>query len=343
MDASPPDFAHTLWVESRALGRTGIKVSALGFGCGAVGGLMVRGERDEQVRSIARALEAGINYFDTAPSYGDGASEENLGRALHELGVHDRVVVGTKVRLGAAELTSPRAAIRRSLAASLGRLGLDQVHVVHLHNPIGVETPSSTDAGIATGAALEEVAEGLSRAVEEGLAHHAGFTAVGATESLKRLAANPAYETVQAYLNVLNPSGIRAGAAGGQQDFDGLIPHAAEHGVGVIAIRVYAAGALSAGPERHPLAWLPPRPLVPGSDYDADVQRAARLQRTAYELGLQSVLELGLRFALTAPGVSTVLVGLSSFEHLEAAIGWSEHGPLPEDHFRLLLEMAEAS
>jgi len=330
-------------VESRPLGRTGIEVSALGFGCGAVGGLMVRGDRNEQVRSIARALEAGINYFDTAPSYGDGTSEENLGRALHELGVRDRVVVGTKVRLGAAELGSPGAAIRRSLAASLGRLGLDQVHVVHLHNPIGVETPSPTDPGVATATALEEIAEGLLRAVEEGLARHVGFTAVGATEALKRLAASPAYETVQAYLNVLDPSGIRAGAAGGQQDFDGLIPHAADHGVGVIAIRVYAAGALSAGPERHPLAWLPPRPLVPGSDYDSDVQRAARLQRTAYELGLQSVLELGLRFALTAPGVSTALVGLSDFEHLEAAIGWSERGPLPQDQFERLLEIAEAS
>ena len=304
---------------------------------------MVRGDRNEQVRSIARALDAGINYFDTAPSYGDGASEENLGRALHELRVHNRVVVGTKVRLGAAKLSSPGAAIRDSLAASLRRLGLDQVDVVHLHNPIGVETPNPADPGVPTRAALEEVAEGLLRSVEEGMARHVGFTAVGAADGLKRLAASPAYETVQAYLNVLDPSGIRAGAAGGQHDFDGLIPHAAEHGVGVIAIRVYAAGALSAGPERHPVAWLPPRPLIPGSDYDADVQRAARLQSTAYELGLTSVLELGLRFALTAPGVSTVLVGLSSFEHLEAAVGWSEQGPLPEDQFRLLLGMAEAS
>ncbi|HKF17357.1 MAG TPA: aldo/keto reductase [Candidatus Dormibacteraeota bacterium] len=328
-------------METRSLGRTGIEVSVLGFGCGAVGGLMVRGDQNEQVRSIARALEAGVNYFDTAPSYGDGSSEQNLGRALHELGVHDRVVVGTKVRLGTAELSEPVTAIRRSLGASLGRLGLDHVHVVHLHNPIGVETPNPTDPGVPTRAALEEVADGLQRMVEEGLARHVGFTGVGAAESLKRLAASPAYETVQAYFNVLDPSGLRAGVAGGQQDFEGLIPHAEEHGVGVIAIRVYAAGALSGRPERHPLAWLPPRPLVPGSDYDADVERARRLERTAAELGLQSVLELGLRFALTAPGVSTALVGLSGFEHLEAAIRWGERGRLRPDQFRLLLEMAE--
>jgi aryl-alcohol dehydrogenase-like predicted oxidoreductase len=79
-----------------------------------------------------------------------------------------------------------------------------------------------------------------------------------------------------------------------------------------------------------------------GSDYDADVQRALRLQSMAHEVGLQSVLELGLRFALTAPHLSTVLVGLSGIEHLEAAIGWSEHGSLPEDQFRLLRETAGA-
>lgn len=304
---------------------------------------MVRGDRSQQVRSIARALESGINYFDTAPSYGDGASEENLGRALQELGVKDQALVGTKVRLTTAELSQPATAIRRSLAASLRRLGLDHVPLVHLHNPIGLETADPTDHGVPVRAALEEVAEGFRRMIEEGLVSHVGFTAVGATEALQRLAASPLYETAQAYFNVLDPSGIRAGAAGGQQDFEGLISLAADHRVGVIAIRVYAAGALSAVPERHPVAWLPSQPLIPGADYDADIGRARRLQRTAAQLGMESVLELGLRFALTAPGVSTALVGLSDIEHLEAAIRWSERGALPRDQFKLLLEMAQTS
>ena len=329
-------------MENRALGRTGLQVSALGFGCGAVGGLMVRGDRKEQVRSVGTALDAGVNYFDTAPSYGDGASEENLGHALRELGAADRVVVGTKVRLTAAELARPAPAVRRSLEESLSRLGRDRVDVVHLHNPIGVETGDPSDPGVAARAAAEEVAEGLTRTVEDGLARHVGFTAVGATGDLKRLAADPTYETVQAYLNVLNPSGLRPGAAGGQQDFDGLVGHASEHGCGVIAIRVYAAGALSGRPERHPLAGLPPQPLILGSEYKADVQRASRLDGIAADLGLESVLELGLRFSLAAPGVSVALVGLSSLGHLEAAIRWSERGPLPHDDLERLLEMAAA-
>ncbi|MDQ3811060.1 MAG: aldo/keto reductase, partial [Chloroflexota bacterium] len=77
-------------MEQRDLGRTGLKVSALGFGCGAVGGLMVLGEADEQRRAVGRALDAGITYFDTAPSYGDGRSEVNLGRVMSELGAWQR-------------------------------------------------------------------------------------------------------------------------------------------------------------------------------------------------------------------------------------------------------------
>lgn len=329
-------------IERRALGSTGLEVSALGFGCGAVGGLMVGGDRAEQARSVGQALEAGINYFDTAPSYGDGVSEENLGRCLRELGARERVVVGTKVRFSAAELDRPAVAVRRSLEASLERLRLDHVELLHLHNPVGLETGDDANAGVPTRAALEDVADGLRRAVEEGLARHVGFTGVGASDALGELAGDPAYETVQAYLNVLNPSAVRAGSAGGQQDFAGLVARAADRGLGVIAIRVYAAGALSAAPQRHPLAGLPGSPLIPGSDYESDLERARRLQRLAAELELESVLELGLRFAIGAPGVSTALVGLSSFEHLDTALRWAGRGALQGDEFDRLVEMAGA-
>jgi aryl-alcohol dehydrogenase-like predicted oxidoreductase len=93
-----------LWgtaMEMRIFGRTGLKLSVLGFGCGAVGGLMVRGDPVDQERTIARAIGAGVNYFDTAVQYGDGESEKNLGRILHQLRPPD-AVVGTKVRLPSA-------------------------------------------------------------------------------------------------------------------------------------------------------------------------------------------------------------------------------------------------
>src|SRR6201995_1084345 len=105
-------------MEMRTFGRTGLRVSILGFGCGAVGGLMVRGAPADQERAVARALEAGVNHFDTAPAYGDGASEQNLGRVLATL--KPDVMVSTKVRLAARRNVA--ADIAASLDASLQRL-----------------------------------------------------------------------------------------------------------------------------------------------------------------------------------------------------------------------------
>src|ERR1700682_4764335 len=72
-------------VELRKLGRTGLEISVLGFGCGAVGGLMVRGSSSEQEQAVARALELGINFFDTAPEDGDGELERNNGGILKNM------------------------------------------------------------------------------------------------------------------------------------------------------------------------------------------------------------------------------------------------------------------
>src|SRR5262249_15599921 len=123
-------------MEMRAFGRTGLRFSILGFGCGAVGGLMVRGDGADQERTVARALEAGVNYFDTAVQYGDGASETNLGRVLKAL-KPGNAVVGTKVRLKPEEFPRIGAAVTASLEGSLTRLGLERVDIFHLHNSIG--------------------------------------------------------------------------------------------------------------------------------------------------------------------------------------------------------------
>src|ERR1700724_2412846 len=111
-------------MDLRGFGRTGMKLSLLGFGCGAVGGLMVRGDALDQERTIARAIAAGVNYFDTAVQYGDGESEKNLGRVLHNLKASD-VVVGTKVRLLSAEFGRIQAAVATSLEGSLARVRRD--------------------------------------------------------------------------------------------------------------------------------------------------------------------------------------------------------------------------
>jgi L-galactose dehydrogenase/L-glyceraldehyde 3-phosphate reductase len=107
-------------MQTRVFGRTGMRLP-VGFGCGAVGGLMVRGDRRDQERTIARAIDVGVNYFDTAVQYGNGESEKNLGRILQNL-KPSNAVVGTKVRLPSAKFSSIADTVATSLEGSLARL-----------------------------------------------------------------------------------------------------------------------------------------------------------------------------------------------------------------------------
>ena len=332
-------------MDHRKLGATGLRVSALGFGTGAIGGLFVRGDRSEQLRAAARALEAGITYFDTAPSYGDGRSEENLGEVLRDLDAWERVVVGTKVRLRPPDLRDPQAAIAHSIEGSLQRLGRDAVDLLQLHNPIAGKRdtgPLETASGgmLDLDAVLGGVAEGLHRAVRRGSARYAGITGLGDATALHTLVGAAGFATVQTYFNVLNPSAGFPGASGGAQDFGGLIDKAAGAGMAVIAIRVMAAGAIASAPARHAIAGDPGAPLVRGAAYSRDLERAHAIKALAMELRAEGPLELALRFALAKPGVSTVLVGYSDVAQVEDAIRWAERGPLPEDIVRRLADGA---
>ena len=134
-------------MDIRVFGRTGMHLSVLGFGCGAVGGLMVRGDPADQERTIASAIAPGVNYFDTAVLYGNGESEKNLGRVLRNLKATD-VLVGTKVRLPSEQFGRIADAAAKSLEGSLARLSRDCVDIFHLHNAItdaGGGTPSLSD------------------------------------------------------------------------------------------------------------------------------------------------------------------------------------------------------
>ena len=86
-------------MQYRTIGKTGLQVSEIGFGCGNNAVLMVKAPHEDQVKAVRHALDAGINFFDTAFAYGLGKSEENLGGILHELGAEP--VISTKIRLEA--------------------------------------------------------------------------------------------------------------------------------------------------------------------------------------------------------------------------------------------------
>jgi aryl-alcohol dehydrogenase-like predicted oxidoreductase len=325
-------------VEQRALGRTGLNVLALGFGCGAVGGLFVRGTEAEQRQAFDEAVAAGITYFDTAPGYGDGASESNLGKVLHATG--SPVVVGTKVRLSEADLADAVGAVRRSVEVSLRRLRRDRVDLIQLHNRVGAHREGRSGQ-LALADVLGPVLDSLRQIKEDGLAGHIGFTGLGETAALEAVVASGAVETMQAYLNALNPSAGWAGSApSGGQDFGGLVDRAAAAGMGVIVIRPLAGGALGVEETRHPYANQGGGGLVSGADFDSDVRRAQAMATLARESGLESPAELSVRLAQAKPGVSTVLVGYSDREQLAAALRWTARGPLDPAVIKHVLQLS---
>jgi len=307
-------------MEYRTLGKTGVRVSVQGFGCGNVGGLMVRGTPAGRERAVARAIELGVNYFDTAPSYGDGLSERHLGQALRSLKAS--VHVGTKFRVEPGEMADAAGAIARSLEASLTRLGMERVDLFQLHNFIGV-SPTAEQV-------LDTVVPGLERLRRQGKIRFYGITALGETAALHRVIDAGVLDTAQVCYNLLNPSaGVAVPPGFPSQDFGRLLDRARRQQVGAIVIRVLAAGALSGAMGRHPVAVPCVEPIASGPDYATDVRRAQAFEALVREGHAGSLVEAALRFPLASDAVSTVLLGYSSLEHLEFAGAAMAKGPLP--------------
>src|SRR5215831_11121774 len=279
-------------MEYRQLGRTDLRVSEVGYGCGSVGGLMIRGDRDEMTQAVALAIDAGINYFDTARLYGNGQSETNLGQVLRALSAE--VVVGTKVKLDAPDMHDVAGAVVTHVEASLQRLGRERVDVVSLHHPIGARR--DIDRQILDVHDVAAAAEAFSTLVGQGKIRYWGMNAVGDIASVHQAVAAVHPFAVQAVYNLLNPSGsIHVPAGFPFQDYQGVLHAAAEQGIGVFAIRVLAF-----------------RFVI--DDGYAD-----------------SMAEAAIRFVLSNPDISTALVGLASLEQLEQALAAAAKGPLPTE------------
>ena len=313
-------------MQVRVFGRTGLQLSALGFGCGAVGGLMVRGDPADQERTIARAIAAGVNYFDTAVQYGNGESERNLGRVLRKLKPAN-VAIGTKVRLQPGEFGRIADAVALSLDGSLARLGLDRVDIFHLHNPI---TEAGGGLTLSVRQVLADVVPAFERLRQQGKVRFLGITAVGDTRALREVIDSRAFDSAQVVYNMLNPS-----AAEGlppnypAHDYGKLFDHTQAAGVGVVGIRVLAGGALSGSAWRHAIASPPPEPIGSSFTYEADVARARQLLPLVAEGFVASLTEAATRFALAHPTMGTILVGIAAPQQFEDALAAAEKGPLP--------------
>jgi L-galactose dehydrogenase/L-glyceraldehyde 3-phosphate reductase len=315
----------------RELGKTHLRVSEIGFGCGNVGGLMIRGSHKEQIQGVRRAIELGINYFDTAQRYGNGLSETNLGQVLHELQPKD-VIVATKVRIRHEDLVDIRSAVQRSLKQSLRRLHRRSVDVFQLHTQVALtrgdlrpETLGVEDVLGAGG-----VADAFDEARQQGLVSFIGFTGLGEPAALHKVIASERFDVVQTYYNLLNPSaGLFVPSKFVGTNFQLLIQKASEKNMGIVGIRVLAGGALGGAVARqgHAASSLG-RALTNGSDYEADVERVRTLRFLVSD-GIRSLPEAGIKFVLMNNDVSTVLVGFSNTDQIDEAAGCSVQDPFP--------------
>ena len=314
-------------MQLRVFGRSGMQLSVLGFGCGAVGGLMVRGDHADQERTVARALEAGVNYFDTAVQYGDGESEKNIGRILQKLKPAN-AVVGTKVRIPPDDYRRIGEAIATSLDGSLGRLRRDSLDIFHLHNPI---TGQGGGTALSVRQVLDDVVPAFERLRQQGKIRFLGMTAVGDTAALHQVIDACVFDSAQVVYNMLNPSAaVELPENYPAQDYRRVFGHTKAAGVGVVGIRVLAGGALSGSAERHPIAGPAPEPIGSAMSYDADINRARRLLPLVHEGFAASLTEAATRFAISHAAMGTILVGLATPQQFEGALAAVEKGPLTQ-------------
>ena len=229
--------------------------------------------------------------------------------------------------------------VSRSVEDSLQRLDRQYVDLIQLHNHVTLQG-DITHGSLGVEEVLGQVAEAFQALQVQGKVRYYGITGLGETEALNRVIDAGQIHTVQACYNLLNPSaGSKVPPQFAGQDFGRLIEAAAGRSMGVIAIRVLAAGALSGVEERHPTAAPSVMPIGSGHDYEQDVHRARDFNFLIEDGYAEGLVEAALRFALSRREISTVLVSYSSLEHLEKAVEYASKGPLPDEALNQLPEI----
>jgi D-threo-aldose 1-dehydrogenase len=305
-------------------GRTGLEISELAFGGGVTGGILINADEATRYNALRRAVSAGVNWIDTAPVYGDGASEAAIGRHLQAL--VPQPYVSTKVRLEADDLDDLAGAIERSLEQSLKRLNSDWVALFQLHNHLG--------AGVGERLALSPmevlksggVADTFDRLKEQGLIHSSGITAAGDTAACLEVIGSGRFDAAQIYYNAINPSAawrrVPPGWRGGQ-DFSGLITACFHENMGVLNIRPLAGGLLGSTDR-------PQRLFVMTTDTDVDNEmHCAAAVREALGDQFGTPAQAALRFVLGNRDIASRVIGITSIAQLNEAVDAIALGPLP--------------
>jgi aryl-alcohol dehydrogenase-like predicted oxidoreductase len=289
-------------VRYREFGPTGWRVSEIGLGGSWFYGRPEEGllPPEHGIALVRRALELGVNYFDTAPLYGRGRSEEILGQALRD--VREPHYLATKVGYYPEPFDYTRDTVWRGFEASLKRLGRDRVDLIQIH-----ESEMAGWEGIfGPGRTMEALRE----IRDQGLATHIGITGSD-LDLLARAVATGEFVSVITFLkyDLLT-----------QAAKERLVPAAAEHGAAVIAASPLHAGLL--GSKRDD--WMA------GGRFRDEYGKLERLEALLAEEE-EPLPRLALRYLLSDPRVTVVLSGVRTVEELEASAAVSDGRPLDPD------------
>jgi aryl-alcohol dehydrogenase-like predicted oxidoreductase len=300
-------------VEYVNLGRTGLKVSRICLGCMTYGE-PGRGTHEWTLPEadsrpfIARALELGINFFDTANVYSAGSSEEILGRALRDMAAREAVVVATKVHGAMRKDVNghglSRKAIFAEIDASLTRLGMEYVDLYQIHR-FDPETP------------IEETLEALHDVVRAGKARYIGASSMYAWQFCKALYLAKQngwtkFVSMQNHVNLLYREEERE-----------MLPLCAEEGIGVIPWSPLARGRLARPWSDEPATKRAETDMFGKTLYrgqqEADRAVVEAVGKIAAARGVARA-EIALAWVLARPAVSAPIIGASKMEHLENAV-----------------------
>ena len=324
-------------MKKNKLGRTNLDISEITLGGGWVGGLFIDAEYKVMEKAIELALEKGINWIDTAESYSEGVSEKNIGMLLDSLKQNEKLYVSSKARLDPQSSETFESQIDRKLDNSLKRLKLDQLNLYQLHNKITHEKSSGT---LTEKEILEKngVAEIMLKLKEDQRVQNIGITALGDTNSIKNVLEIGYFDTAQIYYNLLNPSAeFEEANDWNDHDFSGLISICNKHKMGILGIRVFAAGLLATD-IRHGREI----PVTNVINLEEEQRRAHKVSDLIGEK-YGNRAQYALRYGLSSKNIHSIVIGMATLEHLKNSIEAVEMGPLPASLLEDISELQKSN
>ena len=300
------------------------EASRLTLGGGGIGQVWGATDREESIATVRAAYEAGIDLFDLAPLYGDGEAERVMGLAFPD-GYPDDVRLTTKCMLGSAPADEVASRLGRSLEKSCERLRRDRVDVFILHGYViedgwtdSIRPNLLPHIGVPWRLFQARVVPAFEKLKSEGRIGAWGITAASTqAQNLAVLNAEARPAVVQCIANLLDSPGGMAISNETPRPRE-VIRRASEKGVGVMGIRAVAAGALAGAIDRK---------VATDSAEQRDFDRAAGFRAVADEAGASPSF-LAHQYALSMPGVDTVVLGVKNRSELEECLAAEAAGPM---------------